>query len=219
MVKLFQRILITGFLFMNVMMPSMGQAQEDISGVSSRLMAIEQYLESIKPTLENFSQSLQESLQSYTKHLETSLVEYSSRLEAGLKEQMKGLNYKKVVLNLSNQTFQRVDSDAGTFLIAIDKVEELNNGFRLHLNVGNPNYADYNNFKIKLFWGERWTPEGQKTLEDWQKTLTGAEFSFQGTIKKGMWNPFAIDLVPANSKQLEYLECELEVLGIELQRL
>jgi hypothetical protein len=34
-----------------------------------------------------------------------------------------------------------------------------------------------------------------------------------------MWNPFVVDLGNISTTQLEYIECELEVLGVELQRL
>ena len=191
--------------------------QEKLLELENRLNSLEAYVEKIQPTLVEFSDNLHESIKKYTQELEDSLNGYSQKLEANLEERLRSVDTRKVVLNPFSKAYQRIDTNSGYFLISVQDMKPIENGFRLVLHIGNPNYADFSEFKVRLFWGKAWDPNSTVSYEDWRRSLSGSEYVFQGTIKKGMWNPMEVDLVPADTAQLGYLECELVVASVELQ--
>jgi hypothetical protein len=129
---------------------------------------------------------------------------------------MQGVNKRTVVLNPYSKGYQSIETNTGYFLIAVDRVEAIDNGTRVYLHIGNPNFADYQNFKLKLIWGSPWAGEQVMSYDQWRQTLTGAEYTFQGRIEKGKWNEMAVDLTPAQGNQISYLECEMDVASVDL---
>ena len=189
-------------------------AQADDGQLQKRVEALENYVQSLQPGLNDFANKLQSGLQDYTKQLETGLESYSKGMEENLDARLQTLDRNTIVLNPASNAYQRIDSNTGTFLIAVEKFETISNGFRLHLNIGNPNYADYKDFKLKLLWGKKWDKGYMTKYEDWRRSLQGAQFTFQGNLQKGTWTPLDVDLVPA--QDIQYIECQLEVSGVQL---
>ncbi|MBU0469620.1 MAG: hypothetical protein KKF78_10090 [Candidatus Omnitrophica bacterium] len=189
---------------------------QNIANLEARVSSIEIYLETIQPSLADFSDNMQKSIAEYTKGLEISLERYSKNLQYDLEKRFDGMERKKVILDPYSQSFQRVDTNTGVFLISISKLSKLDKGVRLHLNIGNPNFADYKDFKVKLFWGPAWNESGRQSFEEWRGKLTGTEFSFKGVLQKGQWNPVEVDLGAMSERDIEYIECEMEVLSVEM---
>ncbi|HBG62465.1 MAG: hypothetical protein A2Y03_07695 [Omnitrophica WOR_2 bacterium GWF2_38_59] len=189
---------------------------QNIDNLEARVSSIESYLETIQPSLADFSDNMQKSIAEYTKGLEVSLERYSKNLQYDLEKRFEGMDRKKVILDPYSQSFQRVDTNTGVFLISVSKLTKLERGVRLHLNIGNPNFADYKDFKVKLFWGPAWNESGRQSFEEWRGKLTGTEFSFKGVLQKGMWNPVEVDLGAMSERDIEYIECEMEVLSVEM---
>lgn len=189
---------------------------QSIENLEERVSSVENYLETIQPSLADFSKNMQLSIAEYTKGLEQSLERYSKSLQFDLENRFAALDKKKVILDPYSQSFQRVDTNTGIFLISISKVTKTDRGLRLHLNVGNPNFADYKDFKVKLFWGPAWSEGGRQSYEEWRGSLTGTEFSFKGLLQKGMWNPVEVDIGAMSERDIEYIECEMEVLSVEM---
>lgn len=182
---------------------------QDGSDLNARLSKVEAYVESFQPTLMKFSDSFQKSIQQYTQQLEQSLTEYSQRLQENLDERVQKIENRIVVLDPFSRGFQRLDTNAGVFLLSVEKVEKIETGTRVHLNIGNLNAADYKDFTLRLVWGPA---QNAKNYEQWRSALTGAEFSFQGALKRGEWNKAAVDL----SGNIEYLECSMSIESVEL---
>lgn len=192
-------------------------AQEsDIVILEQRVAAIEDYVVTIPPTLVDLSKNLNISIQKYTNDLEASLETYSKKLQYNLDQRIEGFNRKAVVLNPFSKDYQTIQTNTGTFLIAIERMEPIKGGVRLHVNIGNPNYADYQNFKLKFFWGRKRGGEYAASYGQWRQSLKGVEFTFNGKIEKGKWNAMAVDLTPVGQGDLGYLECTLSVSSIEL---
>ncbi|MCB9746981.1 MAG: DUF3251 domain-containing protein [Candidatus Omnitrophica bacterium] len=180
-------------------------AQSSYENLDQRLQSVEEYLQNIPDILQNFSMTLQDSMNSMNADIQNSIqqqVQYSS--------------FRKVLLNPTSTAFQRIDTNAGVFLIAVQKTEEIDGGYRLHLSVGNPNIADYRDFKIRLSWGEEWNPNASISYQQWRNSLTTADYSFKGSLVKGVWSPVSVDVVPSTRRTLGVLECSMEVSSIEM---
>ena len=191
-------------------------SQQTDTVLEQRVGALEDYVATIQPTLVELSDNLNRSIQQYTNDLESSLETYSKKLQRNLDQQLDGLNRKTIVLNPFSKDYQTIQTNTGTFLIAVERLEPIEGGVRLHINIGNPNYADYRNFKLKFFWGRKRVGEYAATYGQWRQSLKGFEFTFNGKIEKGKWNSMAVDLTPVSQGDLGYLECALSVSSIEL---
>ena len=192
-------------------------AQQSETELEWRVQKLEKYVETFQPTISNLSNNLNESIQEYTKGLESSLENYSQKLQTSLDERLSGIDRQVVILNPYSKSYQSIETNTGMFLISVGKVEKLGEGVRVHLNIGNPNYAEYENFQLKLIWGSKWAGDLTTTHEQWRQTLNGAEYSFQGRLEKGKWNTVTVDLNPTGGGQLDYLECEMTVSSVELE--
>ncbi len=187
-------------------------AQTSLSDLEDRMNAVENYIDGFQPALKKFSEDMENSARSYNQGLESSLNKYYLKLQDNLNQKLNSINNRVVALDTSGKTFQRLDTDAGIFLVSIEKTEKIENGIRLHINIGNINFADFTDYKIKLLWGKKWTGgELGDSYTIWRQSLVGAEFHFQGVLTKGMWNPVNLDLVPANSIDVEFVECSILV--------
>ena len=192
-------------------------SQQITETLEQRVQILENYVATIQPTLAELSEALNNSIREYTQGLEASLENYSRKLQMSLDERLSKLDQSTIILNPYTQTYQTIETNTGIFLVAVERVESIEGGFRLHLNIGNPNYADYRDFKLKFFWGEPWEGENIVSYSAWRKALNGTEFTFNGRIEKGMWNNMTVDLASSDGRrELGYLECEMSVSAIEL---
>jgi hypothetical protein len=185
--------------------------------VEERVAALESYVSTIQPTLVDLSNGFNQSIQKYTEGLETSLADYSQKLQANIDQRMERAGRKGVVLNPFSSTYQSIETNTGVFLIAIERMEQIENGVRLHVNVGNPNYADYNDFTLRFIWGKKRVGEMGPTYEEWRQTLKGVDVTFNGKLARGKWNSMEVDLTPVGEGELSYLECEMNVSSVELE--
>jgi len=200
-----------------MLMGKTAAAQQSETELEWRVLKLEKYIETFQPTISELSNNLNESIQEYTKGLESSLESYSQKLQMSLDERLNHMNRQVVTLNPYSKSFTSIETNTGTFLISVEKVEPLETGIRLHLKIGNPNYADYQDFKLKFIWGKKWGGGLTATYEQWRQSLTGSEYTFQGKLEKGKWNTVTADLSPTDGGQLEYLECEMNVSSVELE--
>jgi hypothetical protein len=184
--------------------------------LQQRIEKLENYVNTIQPTMVELSNNLNDSIQEYTRGLEASLENYSSNLQLSLDERLDNVNNRSVLLNQFSKAYQSIETNTGTFLISVEKSEPLEDGLRLYLNIGNPNFADYQNFQLKLVWGHAWAGKLIMPYNEWRQSLHGAEFTFQGRIEKGKWNAITVDLSPIGSGLLNHIECEMNVSSVEL---
>ena len=179
---------------------------------------MEKYIDQVSPALDDFSTDVRDSLTNYTRGLESDLNAYSRQIQKNIDQRLKSIRTRVILSKPDSSTYQRIDTNTGVFLISYQKKEALKDKTRLHFNIGNPNYADYRDFKIKIFWGAPWdTKDNAIAYEVWQNSLKGIEFTFQGMLYRGTWNSIEVDLPVTRPAEMEYMECELDVLSVELQ--
>ena len=191
-------------------------AQQSDTTLERRVTALENYVETIQPTFVEMSDTFNNSIQRYTQDLESSLENYSQTLQRNLDRRLDGFGRKTIVLNPFSAAYQSIETNTGIFLIAIERMEQIENGVRLHVNVGNPNFADYNDFTLKFIWGRKRTGDYKISYDQWRQSLKGVEATFRGKLEKGKWNSIAVDLSPVGQGELSYLECEMNVTSVEL---
>jgi len=131
-------------------------SQQTEKELEIRLQNVENYVATIQPTIVELSDALNKSIEEYTQGLESSLEIYSKMLQVNLDERLRNIDRKSIIINPYTRAYQNIETNTGNFLIAVERVEPIENGSRLHLNIGNPNYADYQNFTLKFIWGGRW---------------------------------------------------------------
>ena len=212
--KIFSIILMVVVILPVMAQSSYGQMTERLE---DRVRALENYVDTFQPTLLEFSSGFEQSIRQYTQQLETSLQSFSTSLEQKLDERLSKIEHKKAYFDPRSNAYQHVMTRSGMFLIAVKKMTSIGNGVRLALDIGNPNYADYKDFTLKLVWGSPPPVEGGLEYQRWQSELVGAQFTFNGSIDRGVWNEIEIDLVPADYSNFGYLEVEMDVASVELQ--
>lgn len=157
------------------------------------------------------------SLEDYVNRLQPSLEEFSRHLLNQTDLKVKALSDKVIVLNPISKSVVKIESNSAAFLITVKEMEKLDNGARLHLQIGNPNAVTFNGVTLRMRWGHSWDPSfAQPTYEEWRSSLVEQEFAFEGDLPNGKWTEFAVDLVPTVPGQLEYIECEMEVKNVML---
>ena len=185
--------------------------------IERRVKALEEYVETFQPTLLEFSTNIEKSIQDYTQGLEISLSQFTKKLQMDLDSRLRKVNDRSVVLNVASTAYQNISTNTGNFLISVDHFDTIPGGFRLYMNIGNPNFADYKGFKLRFRWGKKYHSGYTISYDEWRETLVGAEYTFNGSLYKGMWNQVEVDIEAPSSSDLAYLECEMDVLSIELQ--
>ena len=121
------------------------------------------------------------------------------------------------MLNPFSSNYHSIETNTGIFLIAIEKMAQIDNGVRLFVNIGNPNFADYNDFQLRFLWGRKRSGDYGMSYEQWRTSLKGVEATFKGKLERGKWNSLTVDLVPVGQGELAYLECEMNVSSVELE--
>jgi len=197
--------------------PTVLAQEASLQNHEKRLRAVEDYLETLPPSLTGYVGSLEESIEKYTKNLESGLQEYSELLETNLETRLLGLDRRRIEIDRKARSYQKIETATGMFFIATQDVAQIDGGYRLFLQIGNPHYANFKNFTLRIVWGERWFQNSSTTYQQWRNSLVGSEFKFNGRLEKGTWTPIEVDLVPAQEKDIAYIECELGVDSIELE--
>lgn len=157
-------------------------------------------------------------LEEFSRGLSPQLNDFSRGLYADIDQRMKVMSDKLVSLNLVSKQFSKIETNAGDFLIAVDRREKTDAGYKIIFKIGNPHSATYGDAKLKVWWGKNWDPTFvNPTYAEWRKSLSGAEFSYPGSIEPGVWTEIAVVLPEANDAVIEYLECEMSVGSVKLQ--
>ncbi|MCA9400847.1 MAG: hypothetical protein KC713_04420 [Candidatus Omnitrophica bacterium] len=204
-----------------VFFPGLGEAQQtDQEVVNQRLDQLENFAQQIPQSMDDFSQTIQANIMEYLQQLEGDMKHFSAAMQDDINYQLQFLTYRKVQVNPFSKSFQRIESNAGTFFILVDKVQPLTDGgIRMTVLIGNPYFADFNGFTLNLFWGRPWDPNKNISFNEWRDSLKGAGVTFTEKIKKGIWNSFDIDVPDVEMADLKYLEVELLINSVELQNL
>ena len=123
-----------------------------------------------------------------------------------------------IVLNLAEHTFQRLDTDSGFFLISVKEAVPYLNGYKLHLNIGNPLSASYSGVKVKARWAQayNYTKYTEASFDEWQKSIQEKETSLVDVLDAGTWNNVEVILAPATTEQLGFVTLSISTDTVRL---
>ena len=186
------------------------------SSMETRVKSLEDYVQNFQPTLMDVSSSLQKKMDKTKEDISNELQATESRVLERVQKEIQPLDTRKIVLDTTSQAFQSIQTNVGILLVSVEALRQGDKGLELVLNIGNPSYADIQGFKVRLLWG----PKHYPALEDydtWRQALQGAEYTFDGTLKKGHWNQVVIELGKVDASKLAYMECELSASSVQLQ--
>ncbi len=151
--------------------------------------------------------------------LQTGINDFSKTLVRNVDQQLQLAKSRAVVINPLSRKVSKIETNTGTFLLAVSRMEKIDKGYRLYLQIGNTNAATYGDVKFRFFWGSAIPVSStENAYEKWRQSLTGAEFAYTGTLEAGVWTDIAVELKPSEYNQLQYVECEMEVNTVKLQK-
>ena len=123
-----------------------------------------------------------------------------------------------ITLNLTEREYQRLDTSNGFFLVAVEEVVPYLNGYKISVSIGNPAYAKYNGFKVKVSWGKKYAPAQytEASFSEWQKTIQEKETSMTNILEPGTWNKAEIIVAPATADDLGYVTFSMTASNVVL---
>jgi Protein of unknown function (DUF3251) len=123
-----------------------------------------------------------------------------------------------ITLDLSERTYQRVDTDNGFLLVSVEEAVPYLNGYKLLLTIGNPLSASYAGFKAKVKWAKVYDYKqySPASYEEWQKGVQEKEVPFTDVLESGSWNKIALIVTPATAEQLGYVTLSLTTNAVKL---
>jgi hypothetical protein len=130
-----------------------------------------------------------------------------------LKNQLAVLKYSKadahnsVALTPSTPgKYERIDTEAGGFLISVGEVTPYLDGHKLQINIGNTSTGTFSGFKLKLWW----FPDGP--------TVEEKEESFTEILSPGAWTTVTVVLPKTRPQDLGSISATLDVDTVRLSR-
>ena len=130
--------------------------------------------------------------------------------------------FDSATFDFGEKGYSRVDCEGGFFLLMVEDVKPFANGVKVSLRIGNPHNASFSNLTIKAKWGKSIPPLSDpktlsKNLDEWQKSLTGKEFSFPETLQGGAWNYVELRLPNTKIDELGHLELSMGIKTVLLR--
>lgn len=103
--------------------------------------------------------------------------------------------------------FEVVETSVGRFYVSLRGIAPYGDGFKVKVNIGNPQDATYENVKVEIKWGKR-IPDTSFLNDDTAHTL---EVPVYRKVRAGSWNPLDIVVAPASRDEVGALELKLQV--------
>jgi hypothetical protein len=110
----------------------------------------------------------------------------------------------------SEKGFSAIHTDYGVFLVSLQNVQQYANGYKVTLNLGNPQNLNFTGVKLGLRWGPEMPKEGFEKVSGgykaWQSRFRKSEEKISRTIAGGRWNPVEVILAPASADEIGMIE-------------
>lgn len=154
-------------------------------------------------------------------NLEKSVADLKSEISVYQFElDQKQQRHDTILLDPSSRTFQRLDTDTSSFLVAVEDVVPYLNGYKLTVSIGNPTTATFSGVTIKIRWGKAYNFNefSDSSYAEWSKSIQEKDVSLTGDLSPGSWNDVDLYLLPATADELGYLEISMTSPTISLHR-
>jgi hypothetical protein len=127
--------------------------------------------------------------------------------------------HNTALLDLTSHEYQRLDTATGTFLVSFEDATPYLDGYRVTLSIGNPSFATFKGFKLKVKWNTKYDYAKYTTTsyEQWNKAMQERESSFVDELKPGAWNNITLLLPSTSNNQLGYFLLSMETSTVSLR--
>jgi hypothetical protein len=105
-------------------------------------------------------------------------------------------------------------------LVSVDEPAPYLNGYKIRLSIGNPSFATYAGYELKIKWSKPydWGGYTQTSYQEWNKAVQEKGISFPDSLQPGAWNSVDVILAPVSSDQLGYLLLSMTTNTVSLHR-
>jgi hypothetical protein len=126
--------------------------------------------------------------------------------------QIKGWTFAQ--LNTSTKDYSVLQNDLGKFLISVQNVEKYANGYKLTLNIGNPNAITFNNVLATFSYG---TPyDKSKDWKVWLDSLKTSQAYISKPLLAATWNRVVVVVAPAKEEDIGFITISLQTSQVQL---
>jgi hypothetical protein len=103
-------------------------------------------------------------------------------------------------------------------LVSVEEAAAYLNGYTIRLSIGNPSYATYADYKLKVKWNNLydWGKYTETSYQEWNKSTQEKEISFPESLQPGAWNSVDVILAPVSADQLGYLTLSMNTSMVRL---
>jgi hypothetical protein len=122
------------------------------------------------------------------------------------------------LIDVNSKAFSTAKSSEGTFLVSCQGAEPYLEGYKVHLEVGNPTTLMVNNPTITIQWGPAFSPSNtdKNAFTDWQKSLRQTTTTLGESLKPGFWNDVDVIVSPAKANELAYFKVSIQTDSVSL---
>ncbi len=158
-----------------------------------------------------------EDLRKETSALQKSVGDLNARL---FKAEINQNANQSAFLDLTSHSYQRIDTSTGSFLVSVRDATPYLDGYRVVLDIGNPSFATYTRFKLKVKWNRSydWAKYSDVSYQAWNGALHEKEASFTDALKPGTWNKVELLLPTTKGDELGYFLLSMETDMISLYK-
>jgi len=152
--------------------------------------------------------------------LETQLKNLTNRLSA--LEEYKEKFHSATFDPTGDRSYQRIDSNVGTFLVVLENAEPYLDGQKVSLLIGNPNNVTYSGVKLDVGWHTRIPastliePEASKAWDKFFKSGQQKEINLTDSLRPGAWNKVNFTIAPAKAEEFGSLQIGLTVNQVQM---
>ena len=119
------------------------------------------------------------------------------------------LKHAEAIFSPSSKGYALLNSNVGSFVVALDRITPYANGYKLMFRVGNPNLMRIESPVVTVRWG-RALGDHENYL-DWEKTLKSQEVKVSNPLLPGVWNKVSLVISPATSEETGFIGLSLKV--------
>jgi hypothetical protein len=131
------------------------------------------------------------------------------------------------LIDVNSKNFDTVRSDEGTFLISCQGAEPYLEGYKVHLQIGNPTMLTVNNPKLTVEWGtseqESAKSDSERGINDpiawnsnWKKSLRQTTVTLNESLRPGFWNDVDVIVSPAKANELSHFKVSIVTDSVSL---
>ncbi len=142
------------------------------------------------------------------KSLETSNTYLANELDA-LRVEVSSNDFKKATFTPDNTGFSRLDSSISSFLVSLKKAIPYADGYKLHINLGNPNYASFQDPVLTITWSKRHDYK-KHNFDEVEKSKRTKKVSLLKMVRAGSWNSTEVIIAPATPEEIGEITLEID---------